>query len=220
MDKLFEYLAKEWLVISQAPFAFLILATLMFGLAYMAVRWKYSSVIEQVRASNETLKERILQKSEQMESYKERALKYDQRLLEVVDSDAVNLKEKTMELVGNIREFVTRFKRQDEIVRENEWFEMTEAKTEDEKARLWNKFISASSRLSSELHAEYDRRFKVDSLMLRDELRSRLIDYKPDDRIDHSYEHPTNYFGFNDVAADLEKMAKLLPIANKQPNQA
>jgi hypothetical protein len=24
------------------------------------------------------------------------------------------------------------------------------------------------------------------------------------------YEHPTNYFGFNDVASDLERMAKML----------
>ena len=46
--------------------------------------------------------------------------------------------------------------------------------------------------------------------MLRDELLSRLNDYEADQHIQFIYEHPTNYFGFNDVAADLEKMAKLL----------
>ena len=46
--------------------------------------------------------------------------------------------------------------------------------------------------------------------MLRDEMRSRLKDYKPDECLVHVYEYPTNYFGFNDVAADLERMAKLL----------
>lgn len=66
-------------------------------------------------------------------------------------------------------------------------------------------------RLSSERNAEYDRRFKTDAIILRDELRSRLSDYEPiNDFGDHMYEHPTNYFGFNDVATDLERMAKLL----------
>jgi hypothetical protein len=56
MDKLFEYISKEWGVISQAPFAFVILSAITFGLAYLAAKWKFTTVIEQVKASNDTLK--------------------------------------------------------------------------------------------------------------------------------------------------------------------
>jgi hypothetical protein len=215
MEKLIEYVAKEWSVVSKAPSTFVILAALMFGVAYLAARWRYASIIEQVRAANEVLKERLHLKSEQAESYKERALKYDEKVLEVVDSSAVTLRDKTLELVRNIRDYIDRYQREDRSVQENEWVEMTQANTEEEKNQLWHKFTNAMSRVSTERNAEYDRRFKVDSMILRDELRSRLKDYQPDKNVDHMYEHPTNYFGFNDVANDLEKMAKLLPTANQ-----
>lgn len=221
MDKLFEYIAKEWNVISEAPFTFFILCAITFGLAYLAAKWKFSAVIDQVKAANEVLKERLHLKSEQAESYKERALKYDEKVLEVVDSTEITLKEKSLDFVKNIREFIERYKREDDAVHNNEWVEMTQAQSEEDKNKLWHKFTSASSRLSNERNAEYERRFKVDAILLRDELRSRLPDYKPTERHrDSAYEHPTNYFGFNDVANDIETMAKLLTTANKsiQPN--
>lgn len=68
MERLFEYIGKEWAVVSQAPFAFLTLSAIMFGLAYLAAQWRFTAVIEQTKASNETLKERLLLKSEQAES--------------------------------------------------------------------------------------------------------------------------------------------------------
>ena len=182
----------------------------MFGLAYVAARWKYSSVIESVRASNGTLNERLHLKTEQAEQYKERALKYDEKVWAIVESDTSSLSQKALTLVTDIREFIDRHRRLDDSARENDWPEMVRAADEAEKQRLWHKMTNASSRLSTERNAEWERRFKVDALMLRDELRSRLKDYKPDERIAHVYEHPTNYFGFNDVAADLERMAKLL----------
>ena len=210
MNNFFELLAREWAVVSQAPLAFSLLAVSMFGLAYVAARWKYSAVVDQTRASNDTLKERLHLKSEQAEQYKERALKYDEKVWAVVESDASSLSQKALTLVGGIREFIERHRRLDESVRENEWSEMARSADEAEKQRLWHRFTSASSRLSNERNAEWERRFKVDALMLRDELRSRLKDYEPSERAAHFYEHPTNYFGFNDVAADLERMAKLL----------
>lgn len=211
MEKFIELLDKEWSVVSQAPFAFALLAASVFALAYLAARWKYSSVVEQIRASNETLKERLHLKTEQAEQYKDRAIKYDQKVWAVVESDTSSLSQKTLNLVALIREFIERHRRQDDSLHQHEWSEMTRATNEEEKNRLWHKFTSGSSQLSTERNAEYERRFKVDALMLRDELRSRLKDYKPDGRVDHMYEHPTNYFGFNDVAADLERMAKSLP---------
>lgn len=214
MDRLFEYIAKEWEVLSDAPFAFLVLAAIMFGLAYLAAKWRFSTIIEQVRATNETLTERLRLRSEQAESYKERALKYDDKIQQVVDSDAVALRERTLDLVKNLRDFIERYKREDDRVNERERSVMRSAGSEEERKAAWDKYTSETMRLSNERNAEYDRRFRVDAIMLRDELRSRLPDYTPaEPHHDMMYEHPTNYFGFNDVASDLERMAKMLTSA-------
>lgn len=211
MEKLFEYIAKEWSVVSQAPFAFLILAAIMFGLAYLAAKWRFTAVIDQTRVSNEALKDRLHLKSEQAESYKDRALKYDEKVQQVVDSDAVALKERTLEVVKNLREFIERHKREDDRISTIERSAMRSAQTEEERNAAWERHTNETMRLSNDRNAEYDRRFRVDAIMLRDELRSRLPDYEPLERHhDMMYEHPTNYFGFNDVASDLERMAKML----------
>ncbi|MFQ2110222.1 hypothetical protein [Aeromonas rivipollensis] len=211
MEKLIEYIAKEWSVVSQAPFAFLILAAIMFGLAYLAAKWRFTAVIDQIRASNEALKDRLHLKSEQAESYKDRALKYDEKVQQVVDSDAVALKERTLEVVKNLREFIERHRREDDRVSALERSAMRSAQTEEERNAAWERNTNETMRLSNERNAEYDRRFRVDAIMLRDELRSRIPNYEPLERHhDMMYEHPTNYFGFNDVASDLERMAKML----------
>ncbi|MDT3297774.1 hypothetical protein Q4Q57_21975 [Shewanella sp. SP2S2-6] len=211
MEKLIEYIAKEWSVVSQAPFVFLILAAIMFGLAYLAAKWRFTAVIDQIKASNEALKDRLHLKSEQAESYKDRALKYDDKVQQVVDSDAVALKERTLEVVKNLREFIERHRREDDRVSALERSAMRSAQTEEDRNAAWERNTNETMRLSNERNAEYDRRFRVDALMLRDELRSRIPNYEPLERHhDMMYEHPTNYFGFNDVASDLERMAKML----------
>jgi hypothetical protein len=210
VEPFLKLLQEQWAVVSSAPFAFLFLAAAMFAMAFYAARWRYASVIDQVRAANDTLKERLHLKSEQAEQYKERALKYDQKVWEVVESDTSELSQKALKLVSEIREFVERRRRNQNAIYENEWGEMASASSEEEKRRLWNKFTSAQMRESTEQNAEWERRFKVDAIMLRDELLSRLEGYEQEDKMKHVYEHPTNYFGFNDVANDLERMAKLL----------
>jgi hypothetical protein len=211
MDKILEYISSEWAVISQAPFAFMILATLMFAVAYLASKWKFTVIVDEVKAKNETLKERLLLKTEQAESYKERAIKYDENIQQVVGSNELALQEKSLEVVKNLRDFIERHKKEDDRVSNIERSAMRKAQTEDERNESWEKNTNEIMRLSNERNAEYDRRFRVDAMLLRDELRSRLTDYEPLERHhDMMYEHPTNYFGFNDVASDLERMAKLL----------
>ena len=137
-------------------------------------------------------------------------MKYDEKVSAVVDSDSASLAQKANALVAQLRDFIERHKRVDDSIRENEWNDLARATDDAEKRRLWEKFTSASLRHSTETHSEYERRFKVDAMLLRDELRSRLKDYTPDQRTDREYEHPVNYFGYNDVAADIERMAKLM----------
>ncbi len=209
MDRLFLYIAKEAEVISQAPFTFMALLLIAFLLAYAAAKWRYSSIVDQVNATCEALRERLNLKTEQTESYKERALKYDEKALEVVDSTEIALKEKSLTFVKDLRDFIERYKREDEALHSNEWKEMVQMSSGEDKDDLWHRFVNESSRLSNSRNSEYERRFKVDAILLRDELLSRLPQYTPKDGYrDSLYEHPTNYFGFNDIADNIEKMAK------------
>ncbi len=209
MDKLFEYISKEWTVVSQAPFAFMIIAAIVFGLAYIAAKWRFTAVIDQINASNEALKERLHLRSELAESYKDRALKYDDKVQQVVDFDEIALRDKTLEVVKDLRDFIDRTKREDDRnLMENR---LSSSRSEEQRQADWEAMTNNMMRLGSERNAEYDRRFRVHAIMLRDELRSRLPGYKPqEDYFDSMYEHPTNYFGFDGVADDLERMARML----------
>ena len=102
-----------------------------------------------------------------------------------------------------IREFIERHRREDNRI--------THQTIPNNNQEEWGRRTNELIRLSEERNIEYERKFKVDAILLRDELRSRLSGYKPTkDHTDMMYEHPTNFFGFNDVATDLERMAKMI----------
>lgn len=205
--ELLKTIKDEWAVVSAAPFSFLILAALMFAAAYFVARWRYTGILDQAKAKQETLAERLHLRSEQTESYREKASKYDQILAEVVDSGAAELKDKALRLVGDIREFIGRFRRLETSQIESRFFSSAHAGSEGDQ---WVQQVRGILNNSLERISEYDRRFKTEAIILRDELRSRLPDYKPDESFEGAYESPTNFFGFEAVANDLETMAKLL----------
>ncbi len=66
--------------------------------------------------------------------------------------------------------------------------------------------------ISAEFHNEYERRFKVDAIMLKDELKSRGVQdtYEDQEYLRFVFERPTNIHGYKEVADSLEKMEKLL----------
>ncbi|MET3229433.1 UNVERIFIED_ORG: hypothetical protein ABIC54_001607 [Burkholderia sp. 1263] len=210
MDQLLSLLEKNWDVVSTAPLAFVALAAAMFSLAYLAAKWKYTATISHMQAASDTLKERLVLKTEQAEGYLERALKFDEKAKEVVDSSESALQDKTLTLVAQLRDFMEKSKAADYQAMNAERLEMSHAISGDQKSTNWNRSMNSSMQRSNQVHAEYDRRFRVDAILLRDELRSRLPEYSPDQLAAHSYERPTNYFGMGAVADDLEKMAKLL----------
>lgn len=208
--ELLKTIKDEWAVISTAPFAFLILAVLMFSAAYFVARWRYTAIIDQVNASKDAVLERLHLRSEQTESYREKASKFDEMLTEVVDSGANELKDKTLKLVSDIREFVGRFQRLDASNDQSRFFGLKDDSSDIRRDLEWERYTRTMMTNMLERNAEYERRFKTDTLILRDELRSRLPNHMPEERVANAYEHPTNDFGFNFVANDLEQMAKQL----------
>lgn len=208
--ELLKTIKDEWAVISMAPFSFLILAALMFGAAYFIARWRYTAVIEQIKASRETLTERLHLRSEQTEAYREKAAKYDEKLAEIVDSGETELRNKTLKLVGDLREFIERTERLEHSTRDTQWFGAGKIDSTQERSRHWDEFARAMMNNTYARNDEYDRRYKSEAIILRDELLSRLPGYEHQDKGKYSYEKPYEQAGFRFVADDLERMATAL----------
>jgi len=132
---------------------------------------------------------------------------YDESTTKKVESVEVTLAKKTLYFVKNLREFISRYKQEDEAVQSNEWMQMALATSDEEKNKLWQKFTAASSEITNSRNSEYEHRFRVNAILLRDELRSHLSDYSA---VDSVYINPTNYFGYSHVANDIETMTQLL----------
>jgi hypothetical protein len=91
-----------------------------------------------------------------------------------------------------------------------------EASTE-ERERLQSQGVELITRRMLAALAVYDERFKVDAILLRDEMLSRIKEDKPgfsktEFMKSNCVEHPTNWTGIKDVATRLEQLASLLPM--------
>ncbi|AIA76243.1 hypothetical protein FF32_15785 [Halomonas campaniensis] len=209
MDRLIDHLLSEWDAISQAPFAFIILAVLVLTVAYALARWRYGSIVEQINATNETLRERIHLKDEQVNQYRSRALQLDEKHMEVVDTTEEALQDKALGVVRGIREIRDKYQSAfyDAITDVREDHEDRPDEDDDSSHQAANPIMQVIGKAIG----EYSREYKVDAILLRDELRSRVPKYEPSPMShDMLYEYPTNFFGLEDVATDLERMAKML----------
>lgn len=200
MRKLFAYFAKEFRAIIQAPIILTGFAILMFALAYCLLSWRAVMISEQV----------VVRKG-----VSESGLTSRQPVANAFESlDPARLLSKSQIFVDELRQFIERYRGKDDAILAKRWEHRTSAT--EERRKGWNEFINEISKLSTERNLEYERRFKVDAMLLRDELRHRLNSYKPvNPFVDRLYQQPTNYFGFSDVANDIEAMSKLLVVPEK-----
>lgn len=93
---------------------------------------------------------------------------------------------------------------------------MNDAKSREEKDRIWN--METSESLSSpSLNSEYSTHFKSEAILLNEEMVKRLpIKTESPEQLNMrrfraDYDHPTNPIGLNGVIDDLEMLAKQLP---------
>ncbi|MGX1179405.1 hypothetical protein AB7M31_002473 [Pseudomonas sp. IAP-CY TE4608] len=193
-EKTVGFFQKEWSALSSAPSAFVLLTLLAAIIAYRVCKWRYEGIIE-------TLKERLISRTEQMEKYKERAIKFDEKIEKVVDSSTIDLYENAMSLVGRIRGFIERRKRQSGI-------NITTARmTDGEENPELSTYREQLMRTLEETTSEWNRSFKVEAMLIRDELQSRTR-LEIDPSIEFTYEHPTNFHGYEAIATHLESMAR------------
>jgi len=174
LEKIIEFIKNEWSTISSAPFTFLILLVLAFSLAYLASSWRHQGIIDLLREQLSVHKDRIEIKDDQIAEYRERLHLVPSDTTEFTKLTNKELKEKALNLLQNLRSFLSeRERKQREILfsgREQDYRNLTE----EERRKAWNEETKKSMMDSLKTSADYDTLYKVDAILLRDELLSRL----------------------------------------------
>jgi hypothetical protein len=208
---LFQLLRDQWSAVSRAPWPFVLSSVAMFLLAFAACRWRYEGLAEGLREQIQALREHLETKGAQLDEYRERlhlVAASGSKFSQLTHSE---LKTKALEFVRDLRGWLARRSAEDSEQGHREWSEMGSAPNEEERQRLWHEHTGASIRRHSEQDAEYDDSYKVDAILLRDEMLTRLpSEGARHRRWDTYYEHPVNQIIMKRVADDLERLAKLL----------
>jgi len=219
INQFLEFLKNEWSTVSGAPLSFVALFLIAFTIAYAACRWRYSGVIETLREKlsfeKDRLnaeKDRISAKDDQLDEYRERLHLVPAHGSQYSKLTHAELKEQAMKFVADIRHWFKETEIKTRQVAEAQWNVMRQANTDEERQRLWNAYTSTQTQGLFGMMAEFERRFKVDAILLRDEMNSRLPQElkQENESSRRRYEHPVNTFCIKEVSDDLERKAKSL----------
>ncbi len=219
LNQFLEFLKNEWNTVTGAPLSFVTLILVSFALAYGACRWRYTGVIETLREKlgleKERLnaeKDRIKAKDSQLDEYRERLHLVPAQGSEYSKLTHAELKEKALKQVHDIRSWFAETEANTRKVADSQWAAMTQAKDEEERQRLWNAHTNTQTQGLFGMMAEFEKNYKVDSILLRDEMNSRLpLEIKQETESSRSrYEHPVNTFCIREISDDLERKAKSL----------
>jgi hypothetical protein len=123
---------------------------------------------------------------------------------------AQDLKTKAVTLVGQIRSLRESYSNAAGKTEAEYQDAMAHAKNKGRSDVAWRAYNSAKLESMMREQAEYERSFKAEALVLANELKRRMPEYKSSyQNVD--YNHPTNSLGIGLIADDLETMAKQLP---------
>jgi hypothetical protein len=210
VEQLVKFISSEWATLRAAPATFALLIVFTGTVAFFVIRWRYAGIVENKNAQIDALRDRLAAKDEQLQGYRQqlRLVPSDQTVYSLQGNQ--RLKQDALRVVQGIRSLVESARRDDVIPFFNRpgW----NATSEEEKRHLWNEDFQRLSQMSNERIARYDREFKVDAIILRDELLARLpARFRQEKRPWLMYEHPVNPIGMTEVADNLEMLAKALP---------
>lgn len=169
-----------------------------------------SATIETVQQQLKLLEVRLQAKDEQIARYvsklQEREAKVTSRSL----LTNAQLKIETLEAVRSIRTLLSEYNSKSRATLFS-IFNGTSDQSEEERHRQRNEDSKESFRLMDQLKSKYTITHKINAILLRDELLSRLPEGIASNARSSSYEYATNTHSIIDVADDLERLAKLLP---------
>lgn len=180
--------------------AFLVIIGGTFGLT------KYIS-----KQNIDALKTRIQGKDDLLDEYRKRLDLISKSSTAFSTMSNKELRDKALEVVSSIRDYLEKTKNEDMRFWSLQNQEMQSAKTESERQQVWSKYANKSRQNSLEQQSYYSRNFRADTILLRDEILTRLPKGSKDNEVYNFYEHPINQLIMTDVVNNLERIAKSLP---------
>jgi len=203
MDKILEFLSKNWETLKSAPLVFVSFLLLAFAFAIVVANFVYKERIE-------TLKERLISKDDQINEYRQRLHLVDTNKTAYSQLTNQELRTASSNLISRLREYADQHELADRRRDEAERQQMLQAKSEEERQKIWNTYTSALL-TAPNLNSEYSSRFRSEAILIRDEVLSRLPTDRKDKFAYDQYEFPTNLIGLQRVIDDLERLTKSLP---------
>jgi hypothetical protein len=198
-----KFLEDNWSAILSAPLVFVICIVI----GFLIGKWYFSGRID-------TMKIWIQQKDDLLDEYRQRLkmIPIDETGSKYTRMTHDELKRAGLELAGKVRELIVEDQRKSHTLSMAQRAQMMNAKSQEERNQAWEKFTNQLMSRSYETRDKYDKRFKVDAILLRDEMLSRLPESAKNKSAYSLYEHPTNPIGMGMVADDLERLAKSLEV--------
>lgn len=201
MQEFVRYLQQEWETLSSAPFTFIVAALLAGAVAYAAARFHYDTQIKSLEA-------RMGIKNDQIADLRER--------LGIVVPDANSyerltnqeLAQRSTRLAERVRSLASRH--------HSEFNRLTSAPLGGTTEEMNEAFQARSTQLAQahfDLMGEYESKYKAEAILLHSEMVSRIPARRTQpSRATHSlFDHPTNGLGLEDVAQELDLLARELP---------
>jgi hypothetical protein len=208
--ELIEHIKSEWRILSKAPVVPVLSFALAFIVAYAVAAWRFTSLLETMQEKLRMSDERIQAKEELLNEYRQRL-----HIIEAARTDYSRmtndeLKAKALSMVSDIRNFFIQAQDEQKKLMLFEQQLMLSAKTEEERKQASDLLTIRLPELSYELNVSFSDRFKDDSILLRDEILSRLPK-NAENKETRLYEYPIYPLGVATIADELEQLAKGLP---------
>ena len=205
MKDLVSLVRNEWTVLKQALIIFLLVLILAFGAAFVLCREIYTARLENLKNLVTLKDERIAGKDDVLDEYRERLHLVPASGSPFSKMTYTELKDRALTTVAELRDFIAQYCRQ---LAQLYGKELGAYATEEEQSQYWNQKVRP---VTENFNEQYAKQFKIDSILLRDEILSRLrLPAQPNDERFFAYEHAVTPHCMGLVADDLEMLAKMI----------
>lgn len=229
-----DWVTSNWKTITLSPGYYACIAFVISAIAtYFIVTWRFQGIIENKDSTIQSKDATIQSKDGSIQELEKRLIGKDElinvyrlKLNEVTATGTAytlltnaDLKRQTLALVNQMREFNSKMDSETHLTSDTEFVSIGNAKTEEERKAIWSSYGSKISQQYLQFTHDYDKQFQSKSILLRDELLSRLPKQERKGMLDSLYEHPTNPIGMGRLCNDLEQLALKLPKPSQYKQQ-
>jgi hypothetical protein len=229
--EMFKFLTENWTVVNEAPLPFIGLCLVTYAVAWSMAFWFYKRETEDLKIEIEHLKRETedlkgqLAASENahqreitiLDQEKNSLLQQKQRLFGVAvngkkysELSNAELQDIGFSLASKLREFNEQREKDTRHEMEAGLRALCAAPSEEEKQAIYEEHTYRLLEKPN-LNAEYESRFQIDALIVRDELKSRFPKWT-NREIDQYYGRPTNTLRLREVIVDIESLSSSLPL--------